>query len=443
MNRILTSLAVALLVGLPVAAWSHGGFKRAAEESGANARIFAADADNGDLIAIDLPSGEMVRRLSTPPYIMSLALSTDEQHLFTMRGRSTFRDFITIVHTGMDAETGTFFPPHVARTIPADIPGPGDKNRMVTVAGKDALMMEGTAEFLILDNNEFTGFEPISARTIKLAAPYHYFYLESEQGEAVIIAERQLSLEGTPNFRDLGGYETRDGRLMRWGRLYRSSKLSSLTESDIRYVNRLGVTLICDFRQVIEQELEPTWLGNEDSHVRASLPVAPGSSNSFIESLHNGIIAVRDSAGFMEEINRDFVVNQLPQYAEMFQLLLAGDQQLLIHCASGKDRTGFGAALILDVLGVSEEAIIEDYLLTNKYLPVDEEVERLSKEFADHKGSPVSEEVLRPMLEVRPEYIRACFEEIKQRYESKEHFFETALNLDHATVELLRSRYLH
>lgn len=270
----------------------------------------------------------------------------------------------------------------------------------------------------------------------------HYFYLENEQGEGAILAERQLSLQGTPNFRDLGGYEAQDGRRLKWGKLYRSSKLSALTDVDISYVRRLGLTLICDFRQVLEQELEPTFLGGEDSHTIASLPVTPGSSGSFMENLHKGIIAVDDSAGFMEEINRDFVVNQMPQYAEMFQLLLVGDQQLLIHCASGKDRTGFGAALILDVLGVSEEAIVDDYLLTNTYLPVEKEIERLSKEFSDHAGSAISEELLRPMLEVRPEYIRACFEEIKKRYESKEHFYESALCLDNSKVAKLKDRYL-
>jgi protein-tyrosine phosphatase len=270
----------------------------------------------------------------------------------------------------------------------------------------------------------------------------HYFYLENEQGEGAILAERQLSLQGTPNFRDLGGYEAQDGRRLKWGKLYRSSKLSALTDVDINYVKRLGLTLICDFRQVLEQELEPTILGAEGSHTIASLPVTPGSSSSFMENLHKGIIAVDDSAGFMEDINRDFVVNQMPQYAEMFQLLLVGDQQLLIHCASGKDRTGFGAALILDVLGVSEEAIVDDYLLTNKYLPVDKDIERMSKEFSDHTGAAVSEDLLRPMLEVRPEYIRACFEEIRKRYESRQHFYESALSLDDTKVAQLKDRYL-
>ena len=271
----------------------------------------------------------------------------------------------------------------------------------------------------------------------------HYFYLQSDCGERIILAERRLSLEGTSNFRDLGGYETTSGQRLKWGKLYRSSKLSGLTGEDADYVHRLGLTVICDFRQVLEQELEPTELGERAPQVMASLPITPGSRASFMESLHDGIIEVEDAAGFMQEINRDFVASQLPRYAEMFQLLLLGDQQVLIHCASGKDRTGFGAALILDVLGVDEDTIFDDYLLTNRYLPVDAEVDRLARELRTSTGEPVTESVLRPMLEVRPEYIEACFDEIRKRYDSREHFYATALNLDPEKVARLQSEYLH
>lgn len=171
-------LSLALMLAVSGATWAHGDIPRTAEPSDAEARLFVADATNGDLISLDLPTGDMVSRLSTPRYIMSLALSSDEQHLFTMRGRSTYRDFITVVNTGLDAEEGRFYPPYVARTIPVDTPGPGWENRMLTVRGKDALMMEGTAEFVILDDNAFTGLAPISVRTFKLGAPDHYFYLE-------------------------------------------------------------------------------------------------------------------------------------------------------------------------------------------------------------------------------------------------------------------------
>ena len=271
----------------------------------------------------------------------------------------------------------------------------------------------------------------------------HYFYIESERGEGAIVAERQLSLEGTSNFRDLGGYEADQGRRLRWGKLYRSSKLSGLSSADQQYFHRLGVTLVCDFRQAMEQELEPSLLGSEGRHTVASLPVAPGSRSNFIDNLHNGIIQVDNAATFMEEINRDFIANQMPRYAEMFQLLLAGDQQMLIHCASGKDRTGVGAALILDVLGVDEDAIVQDYMLTNDYLPIEQEIERLADTFTDETGAAVSAEVLRPMIEVRPEYIQACFDEIRKRFDSREHFFAAALDLDEQKIERLRQRYLH
>ena len=152
---------------------------------------------------------------------------------------------------------------------------------------------------------------------------------------------------------------------------------------------------------------------------------------------------MEDSAQLMQAINREFVAGQLPRYAEMFRLLLLEEQPVLIHCASGKDRTGFGAALILDVLGVEEQHILEDYLLTNRYLPVDEEVQRLAQLLKDPAGKALTEDVLRPLLEVRPEYLAACFEEIRARYESREHFYESALDLDEAKLARLRERYLH
>ena len=271
----------------------------------------------------------------------------------------------------------------------------------------------------------------------------HYFYLLSEHGEGVVLAERQFPLQGAPNFRDLGGYETEEGGRLKWGRLYRSSKLAGLSEEDMARVRRLGLTLVCDFRQAVEQELDPTNLGEGHTHLLASLPVSPGSSRNFIENLHNGIIMVDNVSDFMLDINRDFVHSQLPRYAEMFQLLLTREHPVLLHCASGKDRTGFGSALILDVLGVPENTIVEDYMLTNRYLPIDDEVARLAGQFADQTGASVSDELLRSLMEVRPEYIRACFEEIRKRFESKEHFYASALNLDAAGIRQLRDRYLH
>lgn len=333
---------------------------------------------------------------------------------------------------------------HVARTDSGDYllhwDGPADIHQV-------AVYMDDSPERYYAGENLGTPLLHTSERTVRIANPdttvRHYFCLASQHGELAIMAERQLPLEGTPNFRDLGGYETFDGRRLKWGQLYRSGRLSRLTDTDLHRLERLGLTLVCDFRHALEQELEPSRLKDSGAARLASLPVTPGSLDSFLEGLHKGVIHVDDTTGLMQAINREFVSGQMPQYAEMFRLLLLEEQPVLIHCASGKDRTGFGAALILDVLGVPEEQIVEDYLLTNKYLAVDEEVERLSREFRDRDGQPVAQETLRPLMEVRPEYIAACFEEIRARYASKEHFFEAALDLDEGKLAELRERYLH
>ena len=274
------------------------------------------------------------------------------------------------------------------------------------------------------------------------ASVRHYFYLHSDGGDSIMLAERKLHLLGSPNFRDLGGYETHDGRRLRWGKVFRSGKLSSLDEEDIAAVNRLGLTLVCDFRQQQEQQLEPSQLGESHPATFHCLPITPGSSESFMANLLDGIIDLENAADFMETMNRDFVINHLHQYARMFELLLEDEHKVLIHCASGKDRTGFAAALILDVLGVQEEGIVEDYLLTNHNFPVDEEMERLSKLFTDRSGKSLPEKILRPLLEVHPDYIKACFDEIDQRYHSRRHFYESALGLDEGRIERLREGFL-
>jgi len=270
----------------------------------------------------------------------------------------------------------------------------------------------------------------------------HYFLLQPESGKPIVLAERKVALEGSPNFRDLGGYKTASGRHVRWGRIYRSGKLSSLTEADIHYFKRLGVSLVCDFRLDFERHREPGWLGEEDAPHRVALPVAPGSSDSFKKSVHDGIIEVYDATDLMKDMNRDFVINQTSQYARMFQLMLEGNHPVLIHCAAGKDRTGFGVAIILDVLGVDEESIVEDYLLTNQYLSIEKEMEKLSNALVDSRGFVIPDSALHPLVEIRPEYIKACFEEIAHRYESKRHFYEAALGLDEAMIERLKAIYL-
>jgi hypothetical protein len=71
------------------------------------------------------------------------------------------------------------------------------------------------------------------------------------------VKQRHLALDGAPNFRDLGGYATADGRHVRWGQFYRSDDLAALTDEDLEKVSALGLKLVCDFRSESEKQSEP------------------------------------------------------------------------------------------------------------------------------------------------------------------------------------------
>ncbi len=167
------------LVLAPSLAPAHGPVERKAEVANTALRLFTADAANGEVVVIDMPSGDVVARLSTPPYIMSLGFSHDYEHLFAMRGRSTDRDMVTVISTGYFSDSDIRRPPYVARTLPAETPGGIREDHLATVGGKDAVFMESSAEIVVFENEDFTGLEEISVRRYALAGNDHYHYLEA------------------------------------------------------------------------------------------------------------------------------------------------------------------------------------------------------------------------------------------------------------------------
>ena len=95
--------------------------------------------------------------------------------------------------------------------------------------------------------------------TIHAGAPGQrvYFFLKTDTGEQREVSIRHLPLKGTPNFRDLGGYETTDGRFVRWELIYRSGVLTYLTPADYKYLGPSGIRMICDFPTAQENTAAP------------------------------------------------------------------------------------------------------------------------------------------------------------------------------------------
>jgi protein-tyrosine phosphatase len=197
------------------------------------------------------------------------------------------------------------------------------------------------------------------------ASPRPYFLVSTGLGRDVRVAERLLPLQGGRNFRDMGGYSGSEGRVVKWGRLYRSGVMSSLTPPDVAYLRELGVSVVCDLRSAAERTSEPSVLiGNQHVKILAA-DYELASSLSRMMTATNRAQAV--------EVFADTYVNFMtmlkPQYTDMFANLLDNQGSFALNCTAGKDRTGVGSALILSVLGVDRATIIADYALSQVYVP--------------------------------------------------------------------------
>ena len=279
------------------------------------------------------------------------------------------------------------------------------------------------------------------ARVSGLApANRHFFRVRDQHGTEVLAAERKLGMQGTPNFRDFGGYRTVDGRLVKWGFLFRSGQLSNLSDQDIALLSSLELDLVCDFRRLEEQEADPSRLPASNPPRIASLPISPGSNAQFFEHVADQVGGRQTMFDFMVEINRDLAEAQTEAYARMFyEILAAKDARFLVHCAAGKDRTGFAAAIILLALGVSEEVVMQDYMLTQRFFSPHAEIARLRQKY---QMQQMETDSILPMLEVHEDYLSRALTAIAHHYTSLEVYLEEALGMGPREVAQLRKRYL-
>jgi protein-tyrosine phosphatase len=303
--------------------------------------------------------------------------------------------------------------------------------------------------------------EPLSARTVGQAHYHvepvpgaritglpagitHYFSVCDQHGTQVIAPERKLGMQGTPNFRDYGGYSTTEGRHVKWGYLFRSGQLSTLTEQDVALLTSLELDFICDFRRLEEQAGDPSCLPKKQAPRVLSLPITPGSNANFFAEAGLEVSSEQPAGGqsmfdFMVDINRDFALAQTPAYTRMFaEILAVSDARFLVHCAAGKDRTGFAAAIVLLALGVAQKVVLDDYLMTSRYFNPQQELDRIRLKY----GLDLADGKLLPMLEVHEDYLRAALSSIESRYPSIEIYLAEELGVGPPELAELRGRYL-
>ena len=231
--------------------------------------------------------------------------------------------------------------------------------------------------------------------------------------------DRFLSIKGSVNFRDFGGYINVEGRHVAKGKLFRCGTMGDISSESFDDFANLKIEVICDLRSHEEAETSPTPSGYPFES-RIHLPIWPGSSvqfqAKFMESKEEP--KEEDFRLFMINVTREIALDHMDVYSKFLNVLLNTAGGFLFHCSAGKDRTGIGGALILHALGVERSVILEDYLLSNESTELVARTRARMQENRSDKGLPVEarESIVRIFSGVEPIYLNNALKQIELRY---------------------------
>ena len=260
----------------------------------------------------------------------------------------------------------------------------------------------------------------------------------TNDGLSLIVAERELKLTGAVNFRDVGGYKTKDGRYVRWGRVYRAGQLANLSPEDHELLQKLQLKRSCDLR--LDEELEEAPDNLPDGVKLDHMPVKSEETRS--EQIRRLLRAQGHMDEFMLSAYKNVIVDGNPTVFARFFQLIADEKNLplVIHCTAGKDRTGVAIAMLLSMLGVPDDVIAADYSLSNIYF--DTYVELGADAIKSLGRIGLNVQTMLPLFTANPDVILKTLEHIRSKYGSVEHYLIDMGGLNDETLAKVKETML-
>lgn len=255
------------------------------------------------------------------------------------------------------------------------------------------------------------------------------------------------TLPDIPNFRDAGGLAS--GRL-RTGRVYRSAQLFGLTPEQQEGLVALGVTDVFDLRTTSEVVHRPDSLPASITltvdDVLADRPHSGAAEVATIVNQHadratvdeiNAVVSEGKAKQVMIETYQHFVT--LPSAHRAYGGLLTGIARTrgaaVIHCTAGKDRSGWGIALLQLIAGADMDDVLADYLLSNG--PMRQAYGPMLEAFAAEGGDAES---LGHMMLVEPDYLDTALTLMRSQFGDLHGYLSRGLGLTTDDLDLLRAR---
>ncbi|WP_053228029.1 tyrosine-protein phosphatase [Spirochaeta cellobiosiphila] len=254
--------------------------------------------------------------------------------------------------------------------------------------------------------------------------------------------ERTVPLEGVLNMRDIGGLPTDEGRWIRTNLLYRSAALNKTTRLDREEISRRKIKKIIDFRDNKEIRKQDR-LPKETAYKHYPIEVAGiDLKREFLQVIRGK--ASGNPEDFLVKVGQILVKKYSVTYSKWLNDIIDHPHKNLpqiYHCAAGKDRTGFGTALIYKLLGVGDDLIMEDYLLSNLFLDsfIEHNMFKAKLLSLFYRFDP---EMIRPLTEVRPSYLKEAFKTIYKDYGSFKEYASKILLIDEYKQGRLKEIFL-
>jgi protein-tyrosine phosphatase len=242
---------------------------------------------------------------------------------------------------------------------------------------------------------------------------------------------RHVALEGARNVRDLGGLAAADGRRTRHGVVFRADTLAHLSDADMVRLAGLGLRTVVDLRTASERARAPDRLPAASIALRTP-GFLPRGNLEMIAAVNAGTFSAADALDAMCEQYRLLALEHLEVYREILDGLCEDQATpLLFHCASGKDRTGVTAAIVLLAVGVAPALVREDYVISNfQRRPVDL--------FSDGAQTAAVDQV----MAADPRYLDAALAAINDSYGAFDAYLAQGLGLDDRRRAKLAARLL-
>ncbi|WP_163102000.1 tyrosine-protein phosphatase [Peribacillus alkalitolerans] len=256
--------------------------------------------------------------------------------------------------------------------------------------------------------------------------------------------EYQSPFKRLYNFRDIGGKRTSEGKKLKEGILYRSGDLSKLNKQDMKTMETFGFRLIVDVRGEIERKTYPNKLVKNTCLQTITVPIQHDSQEfnnkkEFFKYLKGETNL--DFEEFMKDFYRTISFERTDQIRDVISLLAdKANYPILLHCTGGKDRTGFISAMVQLVAGVPMELVTQDYLLSNELNKI--RMKKLERIIRWGTLFQVPTERLKPIFEVREEYLIEIIDILIEKYGSIEEYLISGCNIDQDTVNKLKHNIL-